>query len=141
MIYEGGIGVDDQTLIGLYWARDEDAIRSNDIKSNAERKKMQATLSKADYIKSLQMKLTFNVNVKSYAPRIAELANKTNQFIFNYQRYDLTRVEKLMEMPNVAVVSVVLSDKLSDFYGKRFCRRNNRFRHRCHFAKFPHRSQ
>lgn len=95
-------------------ARDEDAIRSNDIKSNAERKKMQATLSKADYIKSLQMKLTFNVNVKSYAPRIAELANKTNQFIFNYQRYDLTRVEKLMEMPNVAVVSVVLSDKLSD---------------------------
>ena len=32
MIHEGGISVDDQTLIGLYWARDEDAIKETSTK-------------------------------------------------------------------------------------------------------------
>ena len=92
----------------------EDAIRSEDVKANAERQQLQSTLSKEDYIRSLEMKLTFNVDVKEYAPRISELANKTNQFIFGYQRYDLPMVEKLMQDKDAVVISVILSDKLSD---------------------------
>ena len=92
----------------------EDAIRSEDVKANAERQQLQSTLSKDDYIRSLEMKLTFNVDVKEFAPRISELANKTNQFIFGYQRYNLPTVEKLMQDKDAAVISVILSDKLSD---------------------------
>lgn len=94
--------------------KEEDAFRSNDVKSNLERKKMQTTLSKEDYIKSLQMKLTYNINVESFSARIAELANKTNQFIFNYKRYDLSMVENLMHNDAAVIMSVTLSDKLSN---------------------------
>ena len=92
----------------------EDSLRSEDVKANAERQQLQSTLSKEDYIRSLEMKLKFNVDVKEYAPRISELANKTNQFIFGYQRYDLPTVERLMQDKDAAVISVILSDKLSD---------------------------
>lgn len=92
----------------------EDSLRSNDTKANQERQKMQESLSPREYIKSLQMKIEYNVNSKQYAPRISELANKTNQFIFSYKRYDLPSVEQLMEGKDSVIVSATLSDKLSD---------------------------
>lgn len=92
----------------------EDSIRSNDTKANQERQKLQESLSPEDYIKSLEMKIEYFVNDKQYAPRISELANKTNQFIFSYKRYDLPTVEKLMNGQDSIVISATLSDNLSD---------------------------
>ena len=92
----------------------EDAIRSNDTKANEERQKLQESLSPEDYIKSLEMRIEYFVDDKNFAPRISELANKTNQFIFSYKRYDLPTVEKLMESKDAVVISATLSDKLSE---------------------------
>ena len=64
----------------------DDKIRKADVQSNALRNEMQATMSKEEYIRSLEMKIEFHVDDKGGAPRVAELANKTNQFIFNYKR-------------------------------------------------------
>lgn len=92
----------------------EDQIRSVDIRANKERENMRAQMSKEDYIKSLEMKLTFDFNNLSMANRIFELANKTNQFVFNYKRYSYTEVENLMKSKDSLVIAVSLSDKLSN---------------------------
>ena len=92
----------------------DDKIRKADVQSNALRNEMQAKLSKEDYIRSLEMKIVFSVDAVDSAPRIAELANKTNQFIFNYKRYKQDEVLSLMSGKDSVVVSAKLSDKLSD---------------------------
>ena len=75
---------------------------------------MKKSMTVEDYLKSLGVHLTFSINVKTQVPRIAELSNKTNQFIFNYKRYTASEVENIMDSANGAVVSVSLKDKLSD---------------------------
>lgn len=95
-------------------ATHEDSIRTADIMANEIRQKQLNSLSTEDYLKSLKVKLDFEVNNSEYANRVHELANKTNQFIFSYQRYDREKIDELMSSDNSCVVTVKLSDKLSD---------------------------
>lgn len=90
----------------------EDDIRQNDVKANEDRMRLASTLSKEDYLKSLQVKLTYGLNVAADTQRVFELANKTNQFITTYKRYSLQEVEELMQ--NELIVTTKLQDKLSD---------------------------
>lgn len=92
----------------------EDEIRSGDIKAKEERLKRRRELSKEDYLKSLNIILKYEWNRLESAMRISELANKTNQFIFNYKRYHVREVEDLMQSKDTIVISVRLQDKLSD---------------------------
>ena len=64
----------------------EDSIRSEDVQANELRNQIKATLSSEDYIKSLDMELVFYIDDPAKIDSISELANKTNQFIFNYKR-------------------------------------------------------
>lgn len=95
-------------------AQKEDSLRKDDIIANEQRRALQKALTGDDYIRSLEMKLTFAVDCADNAPRTAELSCKTNQFIFNYMRYQLPDVQRLMNAPDSTVVTVSLSDKLSD---------------------------
>ncbi len=92
----------------------EDTLRNRDAKANSRRKEFQRSLSKEEYIKSLNMQLTYSIDDDSSISRVAELSNKTNQFIFNYRRYDASEVESLICSPESCVVTVSLKDKLSD---------------------------
>lgn len=92
----------------------EDSLRKEDTIANRKRRVMQAALSKEGYIKGLNMQLVYNVDDLTHVDRVTELANKTNQFIFSYRRYSHQQVKTLMQSPEFAVVSVSLSDKLSD---------------------------
>lgn len=94
--------------------KDEDKIRAKDAQANEQRKLLQQTLSKEDYIKSLEIKLTYSIDKKEQIERISELANKTNQFICSYKRYSESEVEALMTDKNSIVISTRLEDKLSD---------------------------
>lgn len=94
--------------------KDEDKIRAKDAQANEQRQLLQQTLSKEDYIKSLEIKLTYSIDKKEQIARISELANKTNQFICAYKRYSEAEVEKLMNNENSIVISTKLKDKLSD---------------------------
>ena len=93
--------------------KDEDKLRSKDAQANKERELLQKTLSKEDYIKSLDIKLTYSINNKIQIPRISELANKTNQFICGYKRYSETEVKELMDSKDCMVITIKLEDKLS----------------------------
>lgn len=92
----------------------DDAKRSADVRSNEERRQMQQSMSQEDYIKSLQLKLNYELNNLGRMPRVAELSKKTNQFIFNYKRYSEAEVQTLMTSENSAVLTLSLSDKLSE---------------------------
>ena len=92
----------------------DDAKRSADVRSNEERNQLRQTMSHAEYIKSLELQLTYSMNNRERIGRIAELSNKTNQFIFNYKRYSEAEVEQLMAGKDSAVLTLSLSDRLSD---------------------------
>ncbi len=92
----------------------EDLLRTKDIQAKAERNSIKSNLSSEDYIRSLKITLTFSVNNSCHAQRIWELSNKTNQFIFGYARYELAKVEQLLSDKSYCIVTVSLSDKLSE---------------------------
>ena len=95
-------------------ATKEDSLRKNDVQANEERRKLQATLSHDDFLRRLKMELRILCDDVAGKERIAQLAGKTNQFIFNYKRYSLSEIEKLMADKNAVVVSLHLKDTLSD---------------------------
>lgn len=92
----------------------EDNIRNADLKSVQHRKEMKQKLDHDTYLKYLHMKLTFCLDHVADAERISNLSRKTNQFIFNYKRYSKAEVEELIMDDHVSVVSVSLSDCLSE---------------------------
>jgi HAD-superfamily phosphatase, subfamily IIIC/FkbH-like domain len=93
----------------------EDSIRKSDLQANELRSRLKnSTKSEAEYIRSLAVRLTYSLDAPEQAERISQLANKTNQFIFNYKRYTVAEIESLIKSENSVVVSVSLSDKLSD---------------------------
>lgn len=97
-----------------YFQSETDSIRNQDIKANKQREIALKSNSKEDYIKSLNIELTYCIDNKQQVKRIAELSNKTNQFIFNYKRYSQSQIENLMKDDNSCVISLSLKDKLSD---------------------------
>ena len=90
----------------------EDDIRSKDIKANEERQIMAKNLSPEEYFAKLGIELCFSINDETQIPRVSELFNKTNQFIFNYKRYSEADVKSIMD--NAVIVTVKMSDMLSD---------------------------
>ncbi len=93
---------------------EEDKIRTNDIKANNEREILHKEMSQDEYFIRLKMKLSYEINNHNDIDRISELLNKTNQFIFNYKRYSVDDIKKIMLDKNYAILSICLSDKLSD---------------------------
>lgn len=92
----------------------EDKIRTHDIKANNERETLYKEISQEDYFKRLQMKLSYEINNHNDIHRISELLNKTNQFIFNYKRFSIGEIDKIMPDEKYVVLSISLSDILSD---------------------------
>lgn len=92
----------------------EDSIRKQDTQANEKREQLRNSLSKEDFLKNLEMELTYGINQKSQIKRISELANKTNQFICTYKRYSETEINELMQNDNYLIITVSLKDKLSD---------------------------
>lgn len=92
----------------------EDTLRKSDIQANQARQHMRQRMDQYEYIRSLGIQITFAQDKLAQAARIAELANKTNQFIFNYKRYTLSDIENMMAAKEYLVVAVSMSDRLSD---------------------------
>lgn len=106
----------------------EDLIRQKDTQSNEERKKLQESLSKSDFLRSLDINIGYSFNNPLQINRISELSNKTNQFICAYKRYSVNQVTDMMNDADTLIISVSLKDKLSDsgiiccmFFVKRDC--------------------
>ena len=92
----------------------EDSLRNLDSKANQDRRKIIDSYSKEDFIKQLEVQVEFLINPAEEAYRLTELANKTNQFIFNYKRYSIAQIENIINDNDYAIVAVKVKDKLSD---------------------------
>ena len=92
----------------------EDQKRRLDIQVKQERILLQNRIPLKEYILSLSIHLHYDCDNPVQSDRIFELANKTNQFIFNYKRYSRHEIEQLMLSSQYTVITVSLCDKLSD---------------------------
>ena len=92
----------------------EDKIRTKDIQANREREELMNNLSEEEYFKNLNICLTYFINQKAHLKRVVELLNKTNQFIFNYARFNETQINSIYNDPNSCIITVSMKDKLSD---------------------------
>lgn len=92
----------------------EDSLRKGDTRANKERLEIQSSLSQERYLQDLKIELLYEVDNLAHVARVTELSNKTNQFIFSYQRYSYQQVEMLMKSDESTVVTISLADRLSE---------------------------
>jgi FkbH-like protein len=68
-----------------------------------------------DYIKSLELNMSFYIDNYKIVSRIAQLTQKTNQFNLTTIRYTENDISVLIEDPNSLVYAFGLKDKYGDF--------------------------
>ncbi|MEQ9142870.1 MAG: HAD-IIIC family phosphatase [Parvibaculaceae bacterium] len=94
---------------------DDDSKRIQDLKANTERERLKERFeNSSQYFENLKVSLTFRRNSREQLPRLADLCAKTNQFNLAFQRLSQSELSNLMQREDAAVVSVQLSDLLSD---------------------------
>jgi FkbH-like protein len=91
----------------------EDKDKLNQYKSEQKRAEVFKDVSSIDdFIKSLNIKVTYWINNKSQLQRITQLINKTNQFNLTTKRYSQSEIEIFMN--NDKIFSFQVEDKFGD---------------------------
>ncbi len=94
---------------------EEDKKRGVMYKAETSRKKLRAqTTDLTQYLKSLEMILTFCVADEFTIPRIAQLTQRTNQFNLTTRRYTETDIRDFSKSGDSDVFGVRLQDKFGD---------------------------
>ncbi len=93
---------------------EDDAKRFADLQSNEARENLKQSVTQGEYIKQLNVQISYHVNQESNLSRIAELGGKTNQFILSYKRFKEQKIKELMRCDNWDVIDFSLKDNLSD---------------------------
>lgn len=94
---------------------EEDKNRSEMYRQETKRKSVQTEFSNVDdYLKSLEMKVTFSINQSFTASRVAQLSQRTNQFNLTTIRYNDEDIQSLIDSPDADVLAVKLEDRFGD---------------------------
>lgn len=94
---------------------DEDRRRPAMMAAEDSRRALAATAgSRDDYLRSLGMILTVHVDERAAIPRLAQLAQKTNQFNLTTRRHDERAIGAFMDAVDSLVLSFSLADALGD---------------------------
>ncbi|MDR3457454.1 MAG: HAD-IIIC family phosphatase [Verrucomicrobiae bacterium] len=93
----------------------EDAQRTSQYRSDAQRKALEATVTDmVSYLESLQMEAVISEFTPVDVPRLSQLINKSNQFNLTTRRRSEAEVIAVMNDPNFAGYSVRLKDRFGD---------------------------
>jgi FkbH-like protein len=93
----------------------EDSRRVTDLAAAEARVRAEhEAASPEDYLRSLDITLTFAVNNRAHLARMAELSRKTNQFNTALARFSEVQIERRLDDADCRSVSVSLRDRLSD---------------------------
>jgi FkbH-like protein len=93
----------------------DDARRIADLSSAGERARMAHSYrNPEDYLRSLEVVLTFAIDATSHLGRMAELSVKTNQFNTAFLRLSEAQVAHRLADPECRNVTIALRDRLSD---------------------------
>ncbi len=98
-----------------YRANSATALRVNDLEAAREREHLRTSAaSSADYIREMQIEITYELNSKSARGRLAELSQKTNQFNTGLQRFSEVEVARRLEEPGQFAISIGMRDRFCD---------------------------
>jgi FkbH-like protein len=93
----------------------EDAERTNQYRSDAQRKALEASVTDmASYLESLQMEATLSEFAPVDVPRLSQLINKSNQFNLTTRRRSEAEVIAVMNDPGYVGYSMRLKDRFGD---------------------------
>jgi FkbH-like protein len=90
------------------------ALRMNDLKASRQRDLLQASFDSTDYLRQMQIELTYELNPLNSRGRLAELSQKTNQFNTGLQRFTEVQVGRRLEAPSHYTISVSMRDRFSE---------------------------
>lgn len=93
----------------------DDAKRVQDMKASEVREALAKQIQdQAEYFRNLRVTLRFRRNPRDQLSRLADLCIKTNQFNLALRRFSQPELLERMQREDAAVVSIQLSDRLSD---------------------------
>jgi FkbH-like protein len=92
-----------------------DALRVHDLKMSVSRElALNQSEDFQEYLRGLEIQLTFDINPWEQLKRLVELSSKTNQFNLSLGRWNAVALESALGSDDYCVVSVALRDRLSD---------------------------
>jgi FkbH-like protein len=93
----------------------EDALRAADLRAAALRHDAeQNALSPDDYLRSLDVRLEFEIDRLEHLSLMAELCAKTNQFNLTLSRVNEAELARTIDDVDAHAVTIALADRLSD---------------------------
>jgi FkbH-like protein len=97
-----------------YRASSATALRVNDLEAARQRDLLRAATSGADYVREMQIELTYALNSKSARGRLTELSQKTNQFNTGLQRFSEVEVARRLAKADHFTISIEMRDRFCD---------------------------
>lgn len=113
--YEDFINLKEEFIFKKKRVLAEDIKKSEDYKIEAQRKQLQSqVIDLEDYIKSLDIQTTYFLNEKSHIERYAQMTEKTNQFNFNKEVFDVKALEQYITDGNL-IYGLSVTDRFGDY--------------------------
>jgi FkbH-like protein len=89
-------------------------LRMSDLEASRQRDLLRASTPGTDYLREMQIELTYALNPTGSRGRLAELSQKTNQFNTGLQRFSEVQVARRLEAPDHCTISVRMRDRFCD---------------------------
>ena len=89
----------------------EDLNKQNQYVAKIKRDEISKNMSYEEFLKNLEIKLTFSINDEKNIQRYAQLTQKTNQFNLTTKRYTIQDIEIFINDNNYLVIGVEYEDK------------------------------
>jgi|HubBroStandDraft_2_1064218.scaffolds.fasta_scaffold02400_3 FkbH-like protein len=97
-----------------YRANSTTALRVNDLEAARQRDLSRDSTSSADYVREMQIGLSYALNPASLRGRLAELSQKTNQFNTGLRRFSEVEVARRLDAPGHFTISIGMHDRFCD---------------------------
>jgi FkbH-like protein len=97
-----------------YRANSTAALRINDLETARQRDLLRPSTTSADYVREMQVELSYALNPASLRGRLAELSQKTNQFNTGLQRFSEVEVARRIKASSHFTISIGMRDRFCD---------------------------
>lgn len=89
----------------------EDILKQEQYIAKIKRDEISKSMDYNDFLNSLNIKISFQINDKNYIQRYAQLTQKTNQFNLTTKRYTTKDIETFINDENYLVIGIQYEDK------------------------------
>jgi FkbH-like protein len=86
----------------------------NDLEAARRRDLLRASTSSTDYVREMQIEITYALNSMNSRGRLAELSQKTNQFNTGLRRFSEVDIARRLDEPGHFTFSVSMRDRFCD---------------------------